>query len=262
MSEYFSHDYNARNSLSLKKITRQYGLEGIGLYWCIVEILYENNGQIPESSLPDIAYDLRVDESTIKGIIDICDLFNFVDGFITSENVIKQLDIRREKSEKAKQNASKRWENKTSKNAVAMQTHTESNATALQAECDRNAIKGKEIKEKKSKENNNIYIVEIIDYLNQKAGTNYRANARDTVSHIKARLSEGYAVEQFKQVIDKKCADWLNDSKMKEYLRPQTLFGTKFESYLNSAKVKAIDRTDPKSYTGTDDTAAFLAAYG
>lgn len=77
-------------------------------------------------------------------------------------------------------------------------------------------------------------IREIVDYLNQKAGTNYRATTKKTKDHITARLNENWKIEDFKTVIDKKCADWLGDNKMEQYLRPETLFGTKFESYLNA----------------------------
>ncbi len=77
-------------------------------------------------------------------------------------------------------------------------------------------------------------IKEIVDYLNLKAGTNYRYTTKDTQKHIRARLNEGFTVEDFKTVIDNQCSKWLGDNKMQGYLRPETLFGTKFESYLNS----------------------------
>ena len=73
----------------------------------------------------------------------------------------------------------------------------------------------------------------IVDYLNKKAGTKYRPLNKTTQSHINARLAEGYTVEDFYTVIDKKCAEWLGTD-MEKYLRPETLFGTKFEGYLNS----------------------------
>lgn len=79
--------------------------------------------------------------------------------------------------------------------------------------------------------------VEIVDYLNAKAGTRYKASTASTHRLIKARLNEGFTLEDFKTVIDKKCVEWLTDSKMEQYLRPETLFGTKFEGYLN-AKTK------------------------
>lgn len=89
---------------------------------------------------------------------------------------------------------------------------------------------------KKEKDNNNIYSL-VIDYLNRKASTNYRATTKNTQSFINARVREGYTVEDFKKVIDSKSKDWLNTD-FEKYLRPATLFGAKFESYLNEANKK------------------------
>lgn len=79
------------------------------------------------------------------------------------------------------------------------------------------------------RDKNYIYIV---DYLNEKAGTKYKSSSKKTQTCIHARLAEGFTVDDFKTVIDKKCADWTN-TEWEKYLRPETLFGTKFESYLN-----------------------------
>ena len=86
---------------------------------------------------------------------------------------------------------------------------------------------------------------EIINYLNKKANTGYKPNSKNTARHINARLEEGYTVEDFKCVIDKKCAEWKN-TEMEQYLRPETLFGTKFEGYLN-AKInkKGSENNEP-----------------
>ena len=85
---------------------------------------------------------------------------------------------------------------------------------------------------------------EVVEYLNQKTGKNFKHTSKVTQRHIRARLAEGFTVSDFKQVIDKKCSDWLRDQKKKEYLRPETLFGTKFESYLNS-KTTTTKQTGP-----------------
>ena len=77
----------------------------------------------------------------------------------------------------------------------------------------------------------NIYS-SIISYLNEKAHTKYRHSSSKTKTLIKARLNEGFIEDDFKKVIDNKTEEWLN-SDMEKYLRPETLFGTKFESYLN-----------------------------
>ena len=79
---------------------------------------------------------------------------------------------------------------------------------------------------------------DIVEYLNEKSGKNFRYSSRKTQDLIKARLNEGFPVDDFKTVIDKKCAEWKGDSKMDQYLRPETLFGTKFEAYLNQTEVK------------------------
>ena len=82
-------------------------------------------------------------------------------------------------------------------------------------------------------------IKEIIDYLNIKTNSNYKYKSKNTVSLIKARLNDGFSVDDFKTVIDKKTDEWINDSKMVAYLRPSTLFSSgKFESYLNQKTVK------------------------
>lgn len=88
--------------------------------------------------------------------------------------------------------------------------------------------------------NNNIYIVEtkeIIEYLNEKAGTKYKPTTPKTKDTIKARLKEGFTVDDFKTVIDKKVEEW-KGTEWEKFLRPQTLFGTKFEGYLNQNIIK------------------------
>ena len=73
---------------------------------------------------------------------------------------------------------------------------------------------------------------EIINYLNLKANTHYRHNIKKTQSLISARFNENFTLDDFKRVIDNKVNEWKN-TEMEKYLRPETLFGTKFESYLN-----------------------------
>ena len=79
----------------------------------------------------------------------------------------------------------------------------------------------------------NSYIVEIVGYLNRAANKNFRSSTSKTKTLIKARYKEGFSLEDFKKVIDTKVREWKNDKNMNKFLRPETLFGTKFESYLN-----------------------------
>lgn len=98
--------------------------------------------------------------------------------------------------------------------------------------------KNKKFAKAKSKANTeNEYEYEyVIEYLNKKTGKNFKNSTKKTQQVISARLKEGFTESDFYKVIDIKTKAWLNDEKMNEYLRPETLFGTKFESYLNSDK--------------------------
>ena len=73
---------------------------------------------------------------------------------------------------------------------------------------------------------------EIVAHLNERAGTSFRPGSRKTRELIRARWREGYRADSFARVVDAMCAEWGGDPKMGRYLRPETLFGPKFESYL------------------------------
>ncbi|MBO4815426.1 MAG: conserved phage C-terminal domain-containing protein [Clostridia bacterium] len=91
-----------------------------------------------------------------------------------------------------------------------------------------------EEKEQEEEKNKLNYIYsEVIEYLNQKTSKNFKSNNQKTQKFIHARLNEGFSLEDFKKVIDTKTKEWKNDKTMSKYLRPETLFGTKFEGYLN-----------------------------
>lgn len=74
--------------------------------------------------------------------------------------------------------------------------------------------------------------IEIINYLNLKTGKSFRSTTKKTKSLIRARMREGFEEQDFYKVIDVKANQWLGTD-FEKYLRPETLFGTKFESYLN-----------------------------
>lgn len=95
------------------------------------------------------------------------------------------------------------------------------------------AEKPKKASSKKKDYDDEVY-EDIISYLNEKAHTNYRDKAEGNRKYIRARLNEGYTVDDFRKVIDRKCAQWLNRPDMVIYLRPETLFGNKFDGYLNT----------------------------
>ena len=107
-------------------------------------------------------------------------------------------------------------------------------------------------KEYKESPQESDFTADVVDYLNEMAGTHYRAGVAKTQSLIKARANEGFTEADFRTVIDKKCADWIG-TEYEQYLRPQTLFGTKFESYLNGVPYNNRCQTQKKRPANVPD---------
>ena len=88
--------------------------------------------------------------------------------------------------------------------------------------------------------NPNPYIKDILSFLNEKTGRHFR-ESKETERLINGRLNEGYTVDDFKKVIEKKCKEWKDDSKMSAFLRPSTLFApSHFDEYLNAPEGKVV----------------------
>ena len=136
---YFSHDYTARSDEKIKRLIRKHGMEGYGIYWAIIEDLY-NNANALQTDYEGIAYDLRVDSDTIESIIKDFDLFEINDKTFGSHSVQRRLEDRNTRSKKASVSAQYRWNKKTE-----MRTHCE----RIKKECDSNAIKERKGKERK-----------------------------------------------------------------------------------------------------------------
>lgn len=139
---YFKHDYNARADRKLVNVIMKYGMEGIGIYWCIVEMLYEEGGYLP-LEYDRITFELRSQYEIVKSIINDFDLFKQDDNKFWSISVIERLDERCEKSIKARESINKRWKK------------YERITNVLQTNDNRNTKEEK--KEEKKKEEKNKY---------------------------------------------------------------------------------------------------------
>jgi len=92
-----------------------------------------------------------------------------------------------------------------------------------------------EEKKKKREEKIVVPVTEVINYLNEKSNSSYRPSVSKNQVLVSTRYNEGFTLENFKTVIDSKCNEWLENPEMNKYLRPETLFGNKFESYLQAS---------------------------
>lgn len=172
----------------------------------------------------------RMKETTVKMALQTFEQFGMVeiiDGVITIPNWDKHQSL--DAYEKKKERDRLYQQERRNKQKLIVQKSSDKSSDVAVSEED----KEKEIDIEKDKE---IYI-SIVEHLNKKAGTKYKASSKKTQTCIHARLSEGFTLDDFITVIDKKCDEWTG-TEFEKFIRPETLFGTKFESYLNAKVTK------------------------
>ncbi len=111
---YFSHDYNTRSDEKIKKLIRNHGMLGYGVFWSIIEDLYQNNNSL-ELDFDLLSYEYRINTDIVKSIVIDFGLFEFNDNTFCSISISNRLNIRNEKSNKAKIGAAAKWGNSENK---------------------------------------------------------------------------------------------------------------------------------------------------
>ena len=166
-SYFFSHDYNARQDPKMQELLMDFGVAGIGVYWCIIEQLYEQGGRMPLSSIKAIAFVLHVGIDDVRNIIENYGLFENDGVEFWSPSATRRIESRQKTSEKRSKAIAKRWskDTKTEENDTNVSKHdtnvlqNEDNAETLVIQKNEksgfcNTIKVNKIKEKEIKENN------------------------------------------------------------------------------------------------------------
>lgn len=100
---YFSHDFGARNDPKLQNVLMEHGAAGLGVFWCIVEQLYEQGGKLPLDFCKTIAFSLHVNTEVVESIVTNFDLFKLDDDCFWSESVNARLKKRNDANESRRQ---------------------------------------------------------------------------------------------------------------------------------------------------------------
>lgn len=140
---YFQHDYNARNDPKLQEVILEHGVAGVGIFWCVIEQLYEQGGKLPHKACKSIAFALHVDCKLVESVVKDFDLFKLDASHFWSKSVIARLDRRKEISDRRKTAAASRWKPRQQE----VQVQSKGDAIALQELSKEKERKGKEIEE-------------------------------------------------------------------------------------------------------------------
>lgn len=244
---YFPFDVDFFDDKKIKTLKGRFGADGITLYLYILCEIYRENGYylcIDEEFMDYAADELNFSSEKIGQIMNfLLERSLFIDKLFKSDKVLTAHGIQMRFQEAVK----KRRQTTTveKKFWVLSEEETESfiSYTVYEGFYGNNPDKSRNnpdksennsTKKKKEKESKVKHIIcAVISHLNDAIGTNYKFDTPQTVRLITARVNEGYTENDFKVVIDKKVKEW-KGTDMERYLRPETLFGNKFEGYLNS----------------------------
>lgn len=112
---YFRHDYNARNDIKLQSVITKYGAVGIGVYWIIVEMLYQNGGELPLDIARNISVAYFTDFKVVESVINDFDLFENDGNVFWSVRIRQAIDNTKKVSDARKAASRQRWSRKQEK---------------------------------------------------------------------------------------------------------------------------------------------------
>ena len=252
--EYYRHSAQSDSHPKFKMLRNEYGWAGEGKFWALNNRIAQAENCLLDISKKynkaSLAHDLefKVDEldQFIEFLINDCELvFMTEDGFLTNktiqENFLNVQDNRKRNKDY--------YEKSLIKDKVNKLKQTESDIQETETDIQLPELIQSKVKESKGKERkiNQEAINFIIADLNHQLGTNYSAHGKKTQEIIMARMNEGFSREDFITVNQKKCDEWINDSEFCKFLRPETLYSRKFESYLNQLTAVAPKTVDKVS---------------
>ena len=218
------------------KVPKADTMAALGLYTAALCFCQENrtDGRIPFYQTPKL---IPAGESDLNRVCDLLVEVGLFDLDAGAHLIHNYLLFNKSRAEIEQEVEQKRTAGRAGGNRSAQARAQAPAQAGAQAESNPALISqnSKDLKDSvgESENPNKEIIADTIAYLNSKAGTDFRPTTAGTVRHLGARIKEGYGLDDFKSVIDKKHAAWGLDSRMRIYLRPDTLFCSKFEGYVN-----------------------------
>jgi len=216
---YFSHDYASRADEKIKKLIYKHGMEGYGIYWAIIEDLYQNDNKL-EADYDMLAYDLRCTKNLYKSVVEDFGLFVLESNTLYSISIQKRLQIRESKSNRGKASAEKRWVG----DKVAMQPDDVPNA----------------IKERKGKDIRvNIDSNKLLEFYNDITGKKAKVVSEKVKKQLRARLKEGYTKSDIITALKNAAKDQLHIDNNYKYLTLEFITrADKLDRFLNMEDFK------------------------
>ena len=222
---YFNHDSVARLDIRVIKLRSKLGYEGYGVFWAVLELLFTEENKLCIDDYDSLAFGLQCDSDVLKQVIEDFDLFVLEDGCFYSRRLNNHIEEINNKSNKAKENASKRWNN-----ATAMQPHSDRNASKVNKS---KVNKIKSIEERIIDFSKSIQSIEGISDEDKKAFFLYWTEKNKSGSKYRAEMEKTFSIPL-------RLKRWSSNNFNKQKSR--------FPDYFDSLLMKRMDDSSKKEY--------------
>lgn len=267
--DYFPHDVDASSDEKIEALRSLYGNDGYAFYFIMLERIYRTPDfelDVSDAETRQIlAKKVAVTPEKFDQMLQTALKWGCFDreayetrGVLTSAGIKKRAQVVVEKRRKMRERYAKlQLEASRDEGDVSCEVSDAKTEEETPTKMPQSKVKESKRKDIYTPPNNVPPYAEIIAYLNERAGTKYRPSTEISQRLIRARWNEGFTLDDFKLVIDNKVAEW-KGTEMEPYLRPQTLFSTKFEAYLNQRPQLRLVRSrdapgPPRAYAPGQD---------
>ena len=222
---YFNHDSVARLDIRVIKLRSKLGYEGYGVFWAVLELLFTEENKLCIDDYDSLAFGLQCDSDVLKQVIEDFDLFVLEDGCFYSRRLNNHIEEINNKSNKAKENASKRWNN-----AAAMKPHSDRNASKVNKS---KVNKSKSIEERIIDFKKSIQSIQGISDEDKKAFFLYWTEKNKSGSKYRAEMEKTFSIPL-------RLKRWSSNNFNKQKSR--------FPDYFDSLLMKRMDDSSKKEY--------------
>jgi uncharacterized phage protein (TIGR02220 family) len=235
--DYFPLDVDMDDKIEL--IEAKHGITGFGVIIKILQTIYKNGFyfEATEDKMLLLSKRINVDINSINAIImDALKWKMFDEKIFNKYKVLTSCGIQKRYAEAVKRRKEVTVQREYCLVCFETLCGDAVNVIINQVNADINPKKDDNSTQRKGKETKENIYTRVVDYLNRKTNSKFKPQTKATIQFIDARVKEGFLPEDFKAVIDFKSKQWIGDPENQQYLRPATLFGNKFEGYLEAAR--------------------------
>ena len=223
---YFNHDSSSFTDIKIIKMRSKLGIESYGIFWALLELLFSEENKLCIDDYDSLAFGLQCDPSILKQVIEDFDLFVIEDNCFYSKRLNNHIEEINNKSNKAKENASKRWNN-----ANAMRPHSDRNASISKSISKVN--KSKNIEDRLSDFKKSVQSIEGINDEDKNAFFLYWTEKNKSGTKFRAEMEKTFD-------ISRRLKRWSNNNFNKSKSR--------FPDYFDSLLMKRMDESSKKEY--------------